>query len=67
MIFQCCRDLHRAFNRRFRIGEKHQRHAVAGRNSEKFTFGLTLAKADGATHDPRQLRHDLTLLGDQQS
>src|ERR1700730_8387190 len=66
MALQRRADLLRAFDRRFRIVEKHQRHSIAGRQAYQFSGGIRHGKPSGVTDDARQLRHQFALRVDEQ-
>ena len=60
LLLQSCRDLRRAFDRRFGIAEKDQRHSVAGRQTNEISLRVGRAHLRGAAHDlaqtPKQFR-----------
>src|SRR5438094_5006019 len=66
MIFYSSTDLDGAFDRCFRIVKKHQQHSVPRGNTNEFAVGSGLLNSRRASHDPLDLAHNPTLLGDEQ-
>jgi len=66
MPLQCSADLERTSGRLFRTVEEKQRHPIAGRHPDQFTFCFGGPKTFGASYDLIQLLEQLNLLIDQQ-